>query len=524
MYYYFAIALTGSIVLGVEVLSSRILTPYFGVSLYIWASILIITLIGLAAGYFYGGVLTRKKGLEDIRATFSHFLTIAALALCLSAALYPHVFPALMKLHLVLGSLVASVILMAVPLFLFSALNSFVIVLARAGKSEGGDAGAGTVFFISTLGSVAGVAITAFLIIPLLSNTVGLMVFSLITALLSFAGALFYLSDHQGKRRACSLAALAVACSIGLLVIEIGYPKTKFEDKDGVVWHVLEERHSMFGSIKVVDRVSNDGSLRYYFNDSMVQDVVQQDGLSAATFTYVLTSLVKQYAPDARNILFLGLAAGVVPNDFSPPRYKTEIVEINPDSLDIAKRYFGFEDKGRTVHIQDARTFISSCKGRFDVIVFDMFHGDGVPDYLLTQVFFQQIKLCGTKDSIIVMNTTDDRYDPQVRNAILATVNTAFSNVFYFLDTIPDLPIRNAFILASNRDLVATSVSGTVLDNIIPSLDAALSSRQAISQSFYGYAASLSDNHNVYSVLSVGMNMRYRRMIQGYLPDGLYKS
>jgi uncharacterized membrane protein YfcA len=94
VYYYFAIALTGSIVLGVEVLSSRILTPYFGVSLYIWASILIITLIGLAAGYFYGGVITRKKGLEDIRATFSLFLTVAALALCLSAALYPHVFPA----------------------------------------------------------------------------------------------------------------------------------------------------------------------------------------------------------------------------------------------------------------------------------------------------------------------------------------------------------------------------------------------------------------------------------------------
>ena len=42
---------TGGAILALELLASRIMTPYFGVSIYIWTGILSITLIALAAGY-----------------------------------------------------------------------------------------------------------------------------------------------------------------------------------------------------------------------------------------------------------------------------------------------------------------------------------------------------------------------------------------------------------------------------------------------------------------------------------------
>ena len=41
---------SGGAVLALELLASRILTPYFGVSLYIWTGILSITLIALVLG------------------------------------------------------------------------------------------------------------------------------------------------------------------------------------------------------------------------------------------------------------------------------------------------------------------------------------------------------------------------------------------------------------------------------------------------------------------------------------------
>ena len=79
--------------------------------------------------------------------------------------LYPVVFPLLSNLNLILASFLGGIILLALPLIALSAMNPLLIALARdAGPA--GDGGAGRVFFISTVGSVAGVVLTAFLMIP----------------------------------------------------------------------------------------------------------------------------------------------------------------------------------------------------------------------------------------------------------------------------------------------------------------------------------------------------------------------
>jgi hypothetical protein len=523
MFYYLAIALTGSVVLGIEVLSSRILTPYFGVSLYIWASILTVTLICLAVGYFYGGILTRKKDVEGVRSAFNLFVSLASIAVSLAAFIYPHIFPVLMKLPLVMGSLFASVVLMVVPLVLMSALNPIVMVLVRQEERLKGDAGAGLVFFISTLGSVVGVVVTAFIFIPYLSNTVGLLVFALGTAILSLVGAKAYMRDQQ-KRKALILAGFAAACSLALLVVEAAFPVTRFVDKQGEAWNLREERHSIFGSVKVIDRGEGDRMNRFYLNDGLFQDVVGKNGQSIVMFTYMLDILLKQYAPEAHNILFLGLAAGVVPQNFPPPQYQTEVVEINPDSVEVAKKYFGFDEQGRKVHIQDARTFVNGCNGRFDAVVFDMFHGDGVPDYLLTREFFHRLKSCVAPEGVIVMNIWEDRQSPQVRDVILSTVNTAFTNINYFQDASSNEAIRNGFLVASNGELAPTAVQENVPGYMRKIVRDALESGRRMEKQDYNNAPPLTDDHNIFSVLSVDTNMRVRKMMQEFLPAELYKS
>ena len=525
MFYTIAIAITGAIVLGVEVLSSRILTPYFGVSLYIWASILSITLLGLAGGYFLGGVVAKRSTPDRLRVTFLLYLSIASTALALSAALYPRIFPALMNLHLVVGSLLAAIILMAAPLLLFSALNSFVIVLTKTGENANGDAGAGRVFFVSTLGSVAGVVLTAFLVIPLFSNTKGLLLFSLATALVACAGSWICLSGIRAHLNSWIFAVVAVALSAGLLVQEYVFPADQFAGPDGRRWTILDERHSIFGSIKVAEVGMGADTYRFYINDGIIQDAVQVgDGRSVVLFPHMLSALLSQYAPDAKNILFLGLAAGLVPMDFPPPRYHADIVEINPDSLDIAKRYFGFSEDGRVTHIQDARTFVRDCKGRFDAIVFDMFHGDGVPDYLLSKEFFRSLQQCGTENAVIVMNAFEDRDHPEVRNAILATVHAAFANMAYFSDPSDKERVRNVFLVASNQELRATPAQYTAPAYLARQLEATLAGRETFTRQSPDLEAPLSDAHNVYSVLSSDMSMRVRKSIQTHMATGLFKS
>jgi len=57
--YLFAV-LEGATVMAVELMSARMVAPYFGSSLYVWATVIGFTLLALAIGYFFGGVIADK--------------------------------------------------------------------------------------------------------------------------------------------------------------------------------------------------------------------------------------------------------------------------------------------------------------------------------------------------------------------------------------------------------------------------------------------------------------------------------
>jgi predicted membrane-bound spermidine synthase len=68
----------GAAVMIAELCGARLLAPVFGSSLYVWASVMGITLFALAAGYFVGAYLSVRAQKEKILAGV---LAIAALAI-----------------------------------------------------------------------------------------------------------------------------------------------------------------------------------------------------------------------------------------------------------------------------------------------------------------------------------------------------------------------------------------------------------------------------------------------------------
>ncbi len=172
------IFITGAITLSLEVLASRIMTPYFGVSLYIWAGILSITLIFLALGYRLGGQISQRRDQDGLQQILLAAPLWAGLYIVIATALYPIVFPRLATMNLVMASFLGGTLLLALPLVVLSAMNPLLIALDRDSRASG-DGGAGRIFFISTVGSVAGVLLTAFLLIPNLTNFRALLWMSL---------------------------------------------------------------------------------------------------------------------------------------------------------------------------------------------------------------------------------------------------------------------------------------------------------------------------------------------------------
>ena len=52
---YAVVAICGAVVLVLEILGTRILGPFYGVSLYLWSALISVTLASLSAGYWLGG-------------------------------------------------------------------------------------------------------------------------------------------------------------------------------------------------------------------------------------------------------------------------------------------------------------------------------------------------------------------------------------------------------------------------------------------------------------------------------------
>ena len=51
----------GGAVMCLELCSAKILSPYFGTSIYVWAAVLGITLTALMSGYYLGGYLSSRS-------------------------------------------------------------------------------------------------------------------------------------------------------------------------------------------------------------------------------------------------------------------------------------------------------------------------------------------------------------------------------------------------------------------------------------------------------------------------------
>ncbi len=76
---YLAVFLTGAAIMMIEVLGTRILGPFYGVSLFVWSSLISVTLIALALGYYLGGIAADRAK----RFQLSHGIALAALATAL---------------------------------------------------------------------------------------------------------------------------------------------------------------------------------------------------------------------------------------------------------------------------------------------------------------------------------------------------------------------------------------------------------------------------------------------------------
>ena len=466
---------TGGAILALELLASRIMTPYFGVSIYIWTGILSITLIALAVGYWAGGLVTharRKPSIERLAQWYLEQPALAGLAIVAACLVYPYAFHSLAGFDLVVGAFVACIVLLFLPLLTTSAMNPLLVAImtqasiAAPGSDHGHrpapleqlDAGSGRVFFVSTVGSVAGVIVTAFVLMPYVSNYNAVLAVALVLSLLSLAGAFRPPVAVASRRRLLVVGTVATLASGGLLAFSDNYLDRLWPARYGdVEWQKTAEYGSLFGTVKVLAGPAGaapDDQLRIYFQDGLVQNTLDARNQSQSFFTYGLEGLVQAYRPQATRALVLGLGAGVVPMSLARNGVEVTAVEIDPVSFDVARRHFGFDPIRVRAIEADARTYLRHCSGEYDTVVVDLFHGDGIPEYLITRDFFRDLRGCLKPDGIAVFNTFVDLDRPKVYANFLVTLHAELPEIVVYRPDAAGARHVNSFVVASAARLV----------------------------------------------------------------------
>jgi predicted membrane-bound spermidine synthase len=158
----------GAASLAVELSASRLLAPYFGTSLFVWASLIGLILLYLTVGYYVGGILSDRHPQSAI------LYTITALA-AVFIAIIPFIARPVLSwslatfvndtLGIFYGSLVAIILLFTIPTILLGCVSPFAIRLRIDQVGSSGRV-SGMLYAISTAGSIVGTFLPVLVLLP----------------------------------------------------------------------------------------------------------------------------------------------------------------------------------------------------------------------------------------------------------------------------------------------------------------------------------------------------------------------
>ncbi len=152
----------GGCLMGTELAGAKLVAPYYGNSLYVWAAVLGFTLGGLATGYFWGGAISKKYPHR-----YALHLIVAASAILTGLMPWTSSFIMEMTINLPLkiGIVLSCLVFLFPPLISFGMVSPMVIRLITTEVTHVGRS-AGTVYAISTLGGIGVTFLFGFYYIP----------------------------------------------------------------------------------------------------------------------------------------------------------------------------------------------------------------------------------------------------------------------------------------------------------------------------------------------------------------------
>jgi spermidine synthase len=407
--------------LGAEIAAVRLLAPYFGASTVVWANTIGVVLVALSVGYWLGGRLADRR--PDMRSLCLLALVAAGLLALVPLVANPLLDVAVDALDSVsagafLGSLLAVLGLVAVPVLLLGAVAPYAIRLSVTTLEEAGRV-SGRLYAISTAGSLVGTLMSSLLLIPLVGTRRAFLFFALTIAVVALPG--------LWAARWRYLAAAVPVAIVALMVMPVGTLKADADNGE-----VIHETDTEYQYARVVER--DDGSRVLELNEGQALHSLWRPGtvLTGGYWDGMLVAPFAGLTEPPRRVAILGNAAGTMARAYAElfPRVEVDGVEIDAELSEIGKEHFGLEEGPRlALHHEDARPFLRTVDERYDVISIDAYRQPYIPFYLSTREFFELCRDRLSPGGVIVINIGHPEGQDELEQVLTATIAAVFPNV-----------------------------------------------------------------------------------------------
>jgi len=421
---------TGLAGVGLEVVGVQILAQPLEDTIYTFADLLAVYLLGTAAGAWIYGRLAERLARRDRSVWTAALLAASAVSAMLTAFLLRASPWSLERLapdesgHLrrLLAEFGIAALAFLIPTVLMGALASHLLAQAA-------DRGVGRAYAANTLGATLAPFVFGLAAIPSLGYALSLdLVAWTYVALLGFATLAGF---DKGKRPAWAWGAVAV-----MTVLTLFAPRSLALIPVQPGWTEVASRETLMGLVRVTEKIAPPlaGTRLLQVNKFF------RMGGGAAFGERRMGHIPPLLAPDARTALFLGVATGGTlgaVRDF--PLERVDAVEIVPEMLPMLPLFERINqgvarDPRVHFHAADARRYVAASRERYGLIVADLFHPsrDGAGS-LYAREHFEQVREHLSPGGLFAQWIPLYQFDEHNLKTVIRTFLDVFPEVHSFL-------------------------------------------------------------------------------------------
>lgn len=465
--YYALSFLTNALILIFEISGGRLLAPYLGTSVGVWAGLIAVILGAMALGYHFGGRFADKNATPE---RIGLILLAASAASLISWSMRDLVPTWLINPeNSVTTEAVVVGALLFLPTVVLLAAVSPMLAKNLIKKMDTTAKVVGEMNAVGTAGSIVGAVGTGLFLIPNFGVSEILLTIPLLLFLIS-------LPLVAGKiKKYIPFAALCI-----ILALSVNAVPTRADE-------VLADISTAYNRIFIY-RPGNGDVLGMADSPWGVQCAMRVDENNVAdetdvSFSYLFAydMVVRRFFPEEiGKALFLGGCVEVFPR-FILTRYPETIadsVEIDPGVTEIARNYFGFRDEKfptLTIHHEDARTFINKNKKQYSVIMLDVWDPSGRPVfYMASKEAFERVENALAPEGVVIMhiNGTPANKKSYMTSSALKTARSVFrhARLYQFKDD-PNTLQNLILVLSNDRELPDTFTDETYPEEMLSVLE-----------------------------------------------------